>query len=183
MLKKGITATTAALAVLALTAPAAYADKTVIDDGADATASNNDILTVTIKHQAKKLVVRSDYTDLRKVSDAGSASTAIFIDTKKNRKGPELALVSALESGTDYALVKVKNWKISDKRVNCNHSLKLKWKKDFSKLTMDRACFGQKAKVRVSQKMVDQYDASHPVIDWAPGKRSFSGWVRSSAAG
>jgi len=176
---KAITATTAALALLSLAGVPAYAATTVVDDGADATGSPHDILRVKVDHRQERLVVRTSYTDLRKVSDGGPSSTAIFIDARRSRKGPELALVSGLESGTDYALVRVRDWKLSDRRVDCDHRFTVRWKKDVTKLALDRDCFGERGKVRVSQKMVDEWDGSHPVVDWAPGRRAFSPWVRT----
>ena len=177
---KRIIVAIAALFAVILAAPTAYAETTVVKDGADAPASPNDILKMKVNHKPRTLVVRTSHTDLRKVRDGGTPSTLIFIDVNKNRKGPELALAAALESGTDYALVRVKNWKASDKRIDCRHSFDINWKKNVTRLKLDRGCFGKRARARVSQRMVDHFDPSHPVRDWAPGKRKFSAWVKAS---
>lgn len=166
----------AALAAVVTTSGPTYAATTVVDDGAD-TASPHDVLTMAVKHTADRVVVRSTYTDLRKVVERGSASTALYLDTRKGRPGPELALVSGLQSGTDYALVRVSGWKLSDRRIDCGHSFKVRWKKNLTKLRVDRECFGERPRVRVSQKMVEVRNDARPVVDWAPGKRKFSAWV------
>ncbi len=156
---------------------AAVAATTTIDDGADATASLHDVLTTTIKHRSERVVVRTTYTDLRRHSDAGPAGTTIHLDTVPERKGPEFALTTGLQDGTDYQLVKVRRWKLTTTQVDCAHDLRIRWKRDVTRLRVDRACIGDPEQVRVSQKMVDQYDGSHPVIDWAPGRKRFSAWV------
>lgn len=178
-MKNGLIVVGATLASLALTIPAAYAGTVVVEDGADATGSPHDIVAMKVKHKQDRLVVRTTHTDLRKHSDGGGSGTTIYIDSNKSRKGPELALTSGLESGTDYALVKVKKWKLTDRRVDCDYRFRINWAKDFTKLRLDRACFKSASTVRVSQKMVDSWDGSHPVTDWAPGKRAFSPWVVS----
>ncbi len=64
------------------------------------------------------------FTDLRKKSEAGSSSIAIFIDTRKARKGPEFRLGSGLQYGTDYQLVRVKKWKVVGEPMSCAHDLR-----------------------------------------------------------
>lgn len=169
----------AALSVLVLAAPAT-ADRGGYDDPADATASLTDIRAVSIVHGAEQLAVAVSFTDLRATSDAGPSGMTVFLDSDPARKGPEAALVTGLQSGTDYALVRVRDWRPLDRRIDCDHQLRLRPRQDVARLRLDRACLGDPAKVRVSVKMVDQYDASHPVVDWVRAFRRFTPWVRSA---
>lgn len=166
------------LATVAVAAPA-HAESTTVRDGADATASLNDIRKVRIDHGADELKVRMGFTDLRKKSDAGSASIAILIDTKKARKGPEFRLGSGLQNGTDYQLMRVKDWKIVGEPMTCDHDLDLAFAKDRLVFTAARPCLGSPAELRIGAKMTDMYDASHPVVDWLEGPRQWTPWLVS----
>lgn len=166
-----------ALVTVAATGAPTYAATTVVDDGADTPGSSADIRKMKVKHNLDRVVVRTTYTDLRKVTDDRFSSTAIFIDSKRKRRGPELALVSGLQHGTDYQLVRVKGWRIIDKRVDCGYSFKIRWARKLTTLRLDRECFAKAATVRVSQKTAEQSNASDLIVDWAPGKRAYSPWV------
>lgn len=172
-----LAAAAVAAGLVVAAAGTATADSTTVEDGADASASLHDVLTMTVNHTPQRVVVRTTYADLQRHSDAGPAGTTIYLDTKPKRKGPEFALTSGLQDGTDYQLVRVKKWKLKDKPVDCAHGFKVRWKKDVTRLRVGRSCIGAPARVRVAQKMVDAYDGSHPVTDWAPARRTFSDWV------
>lgn len=170
--------TVTALALAAATAGPTYAATTVVDDGADTPGMSADIRKVKVNHKLDRLVVRSTYRDLRKVTDGEVSSTAIFIDSKKKRKGPELALVSGLQDGTDYQLVRVKDWKLTGKEVACGYSFKIRWAKNLTRLKLDRECFGKRASVRISQQTAEESRRTGRTVDWAPAKRAYSPWVR-----
>lgn len=164
---------------VAFAAPA-HAESTTVKDGADATASLHDIRKVRVTHGPKRLKVRMGFTDLRKKSDAGPASIAILIDTRKARKGPELRLGSGLQNGTDYQLMRVKNWKIVGEPLTCRHDLELDFADDRLVFTAARPCLGSPAEIRVGAKMTDLYDGSHPVVDWLDGPRHWTPWLGSA---
>ena len=42
-----------------------------------------------------------------------------------------------------------------------------------------RPCLGAPARVRVGVRMREDVDASHAVVDWLDGRRSFTSWVLS----
>lgn len=171
------------LAALALTAAGlavaapAHAESTTVRDGADTTASLHDIRTVRVAHGPKRLQVRMGFTDLRRKSDAGPASIAIFIDTRRARKGPEFRLGSGLQSGTDYQLMRVKNWKIVGEPLSCGHNLELDFADDRLGLTAARPCLGLPTALRIGARMTDLYDGSHPVVDWLVGPRQWTPWL------
>jgi hypothetical protein len=172
----------AAAALAALTvgvAAPAHAEATTVKDGADTTASLQDIRKVRVVHGADRLKVRMGFTDLRKKSDAGGSSIAIFIDTRKARTGPEFRLGSGLQNGTDYQLMRVKDWKAVGEPLSCDHHLELDFGEDRLVFTASRPCLESPAKLRIGAKMTDMYDASHPVVDWLEGPRHWTPWLAS----
>lgn len=166
---------TAALA-LGMLSPAG-AEVTKVKDGADSAATLNDVLTVRLAHTVADVRVRTTYQDLRKTTDDGGASSSIYLDTRPGRPGPEFALVAGLQLGTDYQLVRVKNWKLKGEALTCRHEFTVSWAKDYTRFVASRACLGNPKQVRVSQRVTDLANASHPVRDWAPERRKFSAWV------
>lgn len=168
---------TAALSLGMLSSAGAEVQR--VEDGPDATATLNDILTVRLAHTETKVRVRTTYQDLRKTVDDGGASTSIYLDTRAKRPGPEFALVAGLQMGTDYQLVRVKEWKLVGEPLTCRHEFGVSWSKDLTRLVVLRSCLGNPAKVRVSQRVTDLADGSHPVRDWAPGRRQFSAWAKA----
>ena len=161
---------------IGLAGPAA-AETTTFDDGADTTASLNDILRVRLNHGPGRVTVKIRFTDLRRHSRGGPASIGIFLDTNPDRRGPEFRLGSGLNEGTDFQLVRMRNWKPRGNPKTCNHDLALQFRKDRLVFTVARRCIGRPDTVRVGAKMIDQFDGSHPVHDWMKGPRRFTARV------
>jgi hypothetical protein len=161
----------AAVALTALAAAPAHAEFYSIDDPADATASLTDIYAIEANHGSQNLMVKVRFNELMRSSAAG---VSIFIDTDPDRKGAEYVLSSGLGDGTDYVLTEAKGWRAVDKRVSCDYTAKPKWGKDLFRTVISRDCFDRAPKVRVSVKMGDQADGSHPVVDWAPKRHRWS---------
>ncbi len=179
--RRGFTAlltTSVVAASLAIAGPA-RAESTVVRDGADATASLTDIRKVRVNHRAQDLVVKMRFTDLRPKSEAGSSSIAIFLDINKQRKGPEFGVLSGLQNGTDYSLLRMKKWKPVGDPLTCPHELDLQFAKDRLVLKVSRDCLREVPRVRVGAKMTDEYDGSHPVVDWLEGPRNWTTWLAS----
>jgi hypothetical protein len=158
-------------------APAAHAEAVTVADPADASASLNDIREVTADHLARRLAVRVEVTDLRKHSAFGSAGMSLFIDTDRSQPGPELRLGTGLYQGTDYQLVRMEDWKVVSGPLSCRHQVQLDAAGDLVRFSVRRGCLGAPDEVRVGVKMVDQYDASHPITDWLKGTRKFTRWL------
>ena len=166
---------TAALALTTLVAAPAQAELYGIDDGPDASGSLNDIHSLSVRHGAGKVVVRTTFADLRRNAVAGMS---IFLDTDRGDRGPEYRLGTGLSDGTDYLLAAVEGWVDDGQPVTgCFYALRLRWARDFSRAAIDRDCLGTPAEVRVTVKMRDDFDASHPITDWAPGTRRWSLWL------
>ena len=89
-------------------------------------------------------------------------------------KGPEYVLSSGLGDGTDYVLMQADRWRGSDQRISCDYSARPKWGNDVFRALISRDCFDDAASVRVSVKMVDEADGSHPVVDWVPKRHRWS---------
>jgi hypothetical protein len=159
-----------ALGLLGLAAPA-QAEQYSIDDPADASGSRNDIYGFSYSHLDKRVRFVILVDDLRKVSNAGAT---LYLDTKPGNPGPEFALGTGLSSGTDYALFRVDNWKSAgDGPLNCSYRLELRYKADKVVGSVSRACLKNPKTVAAAVRMTDLHDASHPIHDWAPGKKQF----------
>ncbi len=164
---------------IALAAPA-HAETTTFVDGADTTASLQYILRVGVDHGLDTATVKVKFTDLRRNSQGGPSSIGIFLDTNQDRTGPEFRLGSGLQNGTDYQLVRMRNWRpVGDPR-SCQHHVDLQFATDRLVLTVARSCIGTPATLRVGAKMTDQFDASHPILDWMTGPRRWTAAVASN---
>jgi hypothetical protein len=175
MSKRSAAARTLAVAGLTLgllgIAGPAQAERYSVDDPADASASLNDIYGLTLVHGEKRVRFVIDVDDLRPRSDAGAT---LYLDTDPADKGPEYALGTGLSSGTDYALVRIEGWNDTEGTLlGCDYDLRLKYRTDRVVGSIKRACLKRPDTVAAAVKMVDTADASHPVRDWAPGKKKF----------
>ncbi len=163
-----------ALVALGLTAPPAVAEQYGQDDPADATGSLTDIHAYGVNHRDDDVVVQVVFADLRRDSVAG---LSVYFDTDKRSSGPEYVLGSGLGAGTDYTLTPTDGWKPVEQPLSCEHVVRLKWRTDLYRARLDRECLGSPDRLRISVKMRDDFDASHPITDWAPDRRRFSQWV------
>jgi fructose-specific component phosphotransferase system IIB-like protein len=160
-----------ALALTALVAAPAHAEFYSIDDPADAQASLTDIYRLEAKHGRDNVLVKVRFNELMRSSAAG---VSVFFDTDRDEKGPEYVLSSGLGDGTDYVLTEADGWRGSDDRVRCDYRARPKWGQEVFRAVVSRECFDRAPAVRVSVKMVDQADGSHPVLDWAPKRHRWS---------
>ncbi|CAM3594544.1 hypothetical protein [Nocardioides zeicaulis] len=166
-----VAAAVPALVLAGLVAAPAHAEFYSIDDPADATASLSDVYGLEANHGTANLLVKVRFNDLVRSSAAG---LSVYIDTDRDQRGPEYVLSSGLGDGTDYVLTKADGWHGSDSPVDCDYSARPKWRKDVFRTVISRRCLGTPSTVRVSVKMVDQADGSHPVMDWAPKRHRWS---------
>lgn len=181
MLNRRLAGATVALATAFALVPAgaAHAEATRVVDGADATGSPGDILTVKARHGADQVRIKVSFADLRRHSDS-ALGAAVFIDVNRSRRGPEYALVTGLEYGTDYQLARVRRWKFVGEPLNCDHKVRLDYGRDVMKFRAARSCFANPTKVRVGVRMDDHTDGSHPITDWMIGRREFTPWLASA---
>jgi len=161
-----------AIVVTGLAGAPAHAEYYSTSDPADARTSLTDIREVRAKRGEANLVVRVRFQELMRSS---RAAVSVFIDTDRTRTGPEYVLTSGLGDGTDYVLTEAEGWRGTDRRVDCDYEARLWWGvKDAFRARISRACLDQPSTVRISVKMGDQADGSHPVVDWSPERRRWS---------
>ena len=167
------------LAALSLTvAGGASAESVGVPDPEDVGgASLSDIRKVKVNHGETQLFVKVRFTELEPESEAGGSSLSLFVDTDPAHRGPEFRLASGLQWGSDYQLVRMADWRPVGEALSCRHSLTLDFEANVLKAHMGRACLGSPDEVRVGAKMVDMYDASHPVTDWLKKPRGFTRWL------
>lgn len=181
-MKLGIVATTVAAALLAagLVASPAHAEQVRYADPADATASLTDIRGVLLDHRASAVVVKVGFTDLRRSSTAGPSGLTVYLDTVADRSGPEFLLTSGLQAGTDYQLLRTRGGRPYGDPLSCPHKLRLDFAADRLVFAAARTCLGSPERVRISVKMRDEWDSSHPVTDWLGAPRSWTDRLVSS---
>lgn len=167
----------AALVLAGVVAAPAHAEFYSIDDKADASGSLTDIYGLDVNHGGNNLLVKVRFSELMRTSAAG---VSVFLDTDRTEKGPEYVLSSGLGDGTDYVLTEADGWRGSDDRVSCDYTARPKWGNDVFRAVISRDCFDRVPQVRVSVKMVDQADGSHPIADWAPQRKR---WTLPIASG
>ncbi|GAA4720555.1 hypothetical protein [Nocardioides conyzicola] len=169
----------AALAVGLLAGPAS-AEKVRYGDPADTTGSLTDIRAVTPDHRTTRLVVKVGFTDLRRRSTGGPAGLTIAIDTRADRAGAEYRLSTGLQAGMDYQLMRVRHGKVVGEPLTCPHQVRLDYAADRLTLATARTCIGSPESIRIGVKMRDDWDASHPMVDWLGAPRSYTAWLVSS---
>ncbi|NYG57887.1 hypothetical protein BJ980_000810 [Nocardioides daedukensis] len=171
-------ATGAALGAVMLASPA-QAQTTMAWDAADASGSNYDIRQVSLAHGRTSVGVNVRFADL-KDSNRVNAGATIYFDVKASRSGPEYALTTGLGPGTDYYLVRVRDWKMYGDPKTCSHQVSLNFDDERLRVSAARSCFGSPAHVRVGVRMADNHDGSHPVSDWLIGWKRYTSWVVSN---
>lgn len=161
-------------AVIVALAPAAHAEKTRVDDGADATASTTDIRTVRVNHGDRRLRVAVRFPDLR---EDGLAGLMTYFDTDADHRGPEYGLGAPLFSGGDYTLIAMDRWRGYGEPVDCRYNLQLDYDADRLVLTARRGCFEKADELRIAMRMVDHEGEGKAVRDWLIGRREFTDWL------
>jgi hypothetical protein len=170
--------TIAALGLALLPAPA-HAERVGLDDPADAQASLNDIYAVDASYGGKRAKVDVVVDDLQPTSEAGPAGLEIFIDTRPKRTGPEFRLSTGLQEGSDYQLVRMRDWKPIGEPSSCSHRVELDFDADVVRTRFGKDCIRYPKKIRIGVKMTDLYDGSHPVVDWLGKPRYFTVFLAS----
>ncbi len=129
---------------------------------------NDDVLRVRVTHQN---LVRS--------YESGS-SISVFLDTDRQRKGPELVFVGGTFEGADYALLRADGWKQAGRRaVDCGYAMQLDYAEDTATIRLDRDCLEGAGAVRVEVLTGNDLtvDGSGTARDWLGERREFSEWV------
>lgn len=125
----------------------------------------------------KRVRVRITHDDLVRSYKSG-ASARVFIDTDKDRHGPEFVFLAGLFEGTDYSLSRAEHWKPTGEALTCSYSMKLDYADDVTTIWMDRDCLDKPGKVRVGVRTGGVLDDGTVVRDWLKVKRAFTPWVK-----
>lgn len=131
------------------------------------------ITKVTVKHGSTNVKITTKTGKYR----IGSYFI-VYLDTDPSNKGPEYR--NDIYPNSEVApLKRVEKFGDQGRTVRCD-GLRASADAYGSKkvtLTVPRSCLGDPRKVRVSVR--GYFDVKGPnVIDWAPGKKKFTGWVR-----
>jgi hypothetical protein len=172
---------TAALSAAALTlgvvGPANAAGIGVKDP--EDTFHGSDLRAVVVKNEAN-LVVTTTHTGLRRDPATGSGG-AVYIDTVRADKGPELVFVGGYFEGTDYQLLETegfgsKNWGAP---VDGFYEMTVDYDKERVRMKMSRKAIGGAGKVRIAVRVSGTRTdgTSHGLVDWLGEPRSFTPWV------
>lgn len=166
-----------ALSLFAL--PSASADGIGVKDARDLD-HGVDLRSVVVDHGAEELVVTTTHTNLRPSFRTGS-SGGVFLDTDASDPGPEYAFVGGYFRGTDYQLVEVDGFHRSQwvGPVDGYYDMKVDYKRDRVRMTIDRAAIGSPDQVRVAVKVGgSRTDGSTKrLVDWLGEPRTFTDWV------
>ena len=181
---------TAAVAVSALAtavsvmAPASAAER-LFRDAADDAPARVDIRSVRVEHQARalRLVVRVD--ELRRNRGGAADSVTVYVDHMLRRRGPEYY---AQVEGFHAYFGRVRRWRPvanpDDPYTSGCDDLTARYQTRRDRvvfvLPRTRACLGRIQRARVSVAVAHPLDAnwSDFVVDHAPARRRFYGWVR-----
>lgn len=167
-----------ASALAVLTVPtAAHATTQTLPDAAETPESRTDVLATTVRHSTTQVVARVRFDDLRRRNNAGLST---YVDVDRGRRGPEYVLNTGLGAGTDYQLARVRRWQASSTPLQCEHSVRLRWRTEVAVVRISRDCLRDPSSARVSVLMTDLYDGVHAVVDWSPGTRRFGTWLAPS---
>jgi hypothetical protein len=61
--------------------------------------------------------------------------------------------------------------------MTCDHRVHLGFGRDVVRFGTSNRCIVTPHRIRVSVKMLDEYDGSHPVTDWLGAPRSWTDWL------
>ncbi len=147
-------------------------------DGPDASGSLGDILTVNIKHRERTGGGDDERCRSQEAVRGWTVRPQHLVRHQARAgPGPEYVFGTGLQSGTDYFLSRARNWRAVGEPSSCSHDATFDWAGDKVVLSVARRCLGRPAQIRVAERMRDDFDASHPIIDWMKGTRQFSRWV------
>ncbi len=99
---------------------------------------------------------------------------AVYFDTRRRDRGPEFFIAGGLVQGTDWQAVRIENWRLGNAHllIRCDSDLRLHYQSDRATFSIDRNCFHDPKRIRVSVKA--QTNTRH---DWAPKRHRFYDWV------
>lgn len=161
-----------ALTTLSLAAPTSV----TVADPADVD-HRVDLLSVKVDNTATAVKVTLTHADLIDGID-GFPGGAVFLDTDRKDKGPELVFVGGYYPGTDYNLLETEGFGVTKwgDPVDGRWQLKLDYETDRSIMRMSRKSVGAD-KVRVAVRVNGDMGDETIVTDWMGEPRSYTRWL------
>lgn len=156
----------AGLLTIAALATPAQADTRTFNDG------GGHLTTVKVTNGSKYVTVKADVGNYR----LGSYFR-FWLDTDRSNPGPEYKN-EVWPNSEVMPLKRVGSFTASGTNVSCRgfRATADVFSSDYVTIKVPRSCIKNPSKVRVSVRAY--YDVKGPnEVDWAPGKRKFTGWV------
>lgn len=170
----------AALASTAMASPAAAAATGAAafpDARGDMLGHGADIWSVRVVND-DHVRVRVGHDDLVRTWRSGS-SLSVFLDTDRQRRGPELVLQGATYEGADYALLRADGWRPASGQtapLRCGYAMALDYARDTAAVRIDRSCLKGADGIRVAVRTGGDLD-NHTVVDWLGAPRAWTRWI------
>jgi hypothetical protein len=113
---------------------------------------------------------------------ATGSSGRVYVDTRRNDRGPEYVFVGGFFRGTDYALLRTEGFRPGqwgNRVANGDHIMRVRYARDQVLFRMSRAALGNPGAVRVSvvASGTRTDGTSHGLVDWVGKPRSFTPWI------
>ena len=174
----GTAALTAAALTLTVAAPASAATIRLRDP--EDTFHGSDLRAVRVTNGDRDVVVVTSHLGLRPDPRTGSGG-AVYVDTDRSRRGPEVVFVGGFFRGTDYQLLHTdgfgaKKWGAP---VEGSYEMKVSYATERVRFRMSRAALGDPGDVRVAVRVSGTRTdgTSHGLGDWLGEPRSYTPWV------
>lgn len=185
-IRKALVVVASVVAATAVAAPASAEHDAFKDKHGDL-RGGNDIQSVQVKNNWKRIKIRSTHRNLKYGPHAPGGSVASYIDTIRKRKGPEFRLAGPVGFDGDYALVKMRGWRkvvdTPDTGLRCRTSFKVNYKTDAVRMAVRPICLANAfdhtiGKIRVSVSAMQYRKGPGNGHDWAPRRHRFGPAVR-----
>jgi hypothetical protein len=171
-LRRGAAVAGVGLLAALVTVPAASADTRRFRDVAGDTGLPADLTTVRVSNGPETVDIAA------RPGRVGLEDLFVYwLDTRPRNAGPEYKVVVAPNSD-DFGLLRVGAFGKRGRPVACE-GLRARadhFTPEWISTSVPRSCLGNPGKVRVAVK-ARYTDGETSVVDWAPSKRRFFGWV------
>lgn len=173
--RAALAASAVVLASTALASPA-FADLRTFRDAAGDTGSARDLTRVRVNNGADggtRVRVAAHVGDLNLLD-----ATTFWLDTAGLDAGPEYKVV-VLPNTDGMALEVVDTFRDDGRRIRCRNLVARAdaGGRDVVSISVPRLCMGGPGRVRVSVR-TRFVSATPDIVDWAPRRQAFFGWVR-----
>lgn len=126
---------------------------------------------------AERVRITISHDDLVRSPESG-AGAQVYIDTNRDRRGPEFVFLAGLFKGTDYSLARARHWQpTGNEPLTCSYVMKLDYADDVTRIRMDRDCLGKPGRIRVAVRTSGVLDDGTWVHDWLKSRRAFTPWL------